>query len=136
MESLKKTEAHAKRTIFYEWGSRGYNENYGTMYREGDNVVFEHGDYDREGIRLYEHYIKIPLDKFRYLMEEVKAKGRAEMEDGLWSLTIGSAEDNGRIVLGGRFFSTPSPSTTPGGAGLTQGILFEADMESVLKGIK
>jgi hypothetical protein len=136
MESLKKTEAHAKRTIFYEWGSRGYNENYGTMYREGDNVVFEHGDYDREDIRLYEHYIKIPLVKFRLLIEEVNTKGTAQMEEKLWSLGIGLADNKGSVMLSGRFFSTPSPSTTPGGAGLTQGILFEADMESVLKGIQ
>ncbi|MFH1720225.1 MAG: hypothetical protein ABH856_01280 [Patescibacteria group bacterium] len=106
------------------------------MYREGDNVVFEHGDYDREDARLYEHYIKIPLDKFRLLMEEVKTKGRAEMEAGLWSLTIGSTENEGQVMLGGRFFSTPSPSNTPSGARLTQSIPFSVDMESVIKGIQ
>jgi len=136
MESLKKIEVHAQRTIFYEWGSRGYNENYGTMYREGDNVVFEQGDYDREDIRLYEHYIKIPLDKFRHLMEEVKAKGRAEMEEKLWSLGIGVADNKGSVMLSGHFFSTPSPSTTPGGTSLKQMVRFSANMESVLKGIK
>ncbi len=136
MKPLKETEAHAQRITFYEWGSRGYNESYGTMYRERDNVVFEHGDYDREDARLYEHYIKIPLDTFKLLMEEVKAKGTAEMDDGLWSLKISSYENNERPLLGGYFFGTPSPATTPGGASLKQMVRFSVDMESVLKGIQ
>jgi len=136
MQPVKETAPHAQRTIFYEWGSRGYHESYGTMYRKGDNVVFEHGDYDREDDRLYEHYIKIPLDTFRLLMEEVKAKGTAEMDDGLWSLKISSYENNERPLLGGYFFGTPFPANTPGGAILKQMVRFEADMELVLKGIQ
>jgi len=88
------------------------------MYRDGDEVYHEYFSYDSEDFRSYNLSIRLSLEVYKSMLDELTASGKAELEINETSLTLNLDGENVHLSIsgcagndpGGRRVYTTGPS--------------------------